>query len=141
VLLRSLIAVAVALVLANVGVALANGGSAAPAPVVRAGVSSKSNQPSYCDTARAALQYEGHSAARLTKLMNRTIAIAPDELVSILRAVRDTDAGTHDYVAAHRLWDYYNNNHCCQCIDAYLSPEISDLTPEQRQHIEDGKPL
>jgi hypothetical protein len=95
----------------------------------------------YCSFARDALQYEGHDAKHQAVLFARVLKHAPSEVAPSLRTVEHATPGTFTYAAAHRLWDYFNNNHCCQCIDARIAPEISALTPEQRKIIEDGKDL
>ncbi len=95
----------------------------------------------YCSFARDALQYEGHDAKREAVLFARVLKRAPSEVAPSLRTVEHSTPGTHTYVAAHRLWDYFNNNHCCQCVFTRIPPEISALTPEQRKIIEDGKDL
>jgi hypothetical protein len=132
--------VAVAAVAAGSGFAVAReGGVPVALPKVTASVAATSTGHSYCDAARDALEYEGHDAAHRDELVDRVIAKAPPELVSIMVTVRHSKLGSEVYVKAHRLWDYYNNNHCCKCIDAYYSPQIYQLTPEQRAHIEAGK--
>ena len=93
----------------------------------------------YCSFARDSLQYQGHDAHRAAVLFARVLAHAPREVAPSVRIVEHATPGTRPYIAAHRLWDYFNNNHCCQCLDARIAPEISALTPEQRQLIEDGK--
>jgi len=66
---------------------------------------------------------------------------APSEVAPSVRTVEHSKPGSHAYVAAHRLWDYFNNTHCCGCLFARTPPEISALTPKQRKLIEDGKDL
>ena len=121
----------------GIGIALTSDGNQ---PTVNP-FSTAASKASYCGVAREALEYEGHSAARRAQLLDRTLRLSPPELVSTLKTIRKSSIGSNDYVAAHRLWDYYNNNHCCNCLDRFTAPEIYELTPLQRKHIETGKPL
>lgn len=95
----------------------------------------------YCSFARDALQYEGHDSHRQTVLFARVLKHAPSEVSPSLHKMAHSTPGTYAYIAAHRLWDYFNNNHCCQCLYTQIPPEISALTPKQREIIEDGKDL
>ena len=134
---RAVLIVTVALVAigGGVGVAIAStGDDAVPSAVTRP-------HGSYCDAARDALQYEGNDRAWQANLLDRTLALSPPELVSTMKTIRTSDPTSKKYTAAHRMWDYYNNNHCCQCIDTHYAPQLYELTPEQRKHIEQGKPL
>jgi hypothetical protein len=95
----------------------------------------------YCETARAALAYEGNDAAERDALLHRVVDAAPGEVVATVRRVRAATPGTPRYTRAKHLWDYYNNTHCCQCRSARRPPEISELTTEERTLIEAGKSI
>lgn len=94
----------------------------------------------YCTAARDALEYQGGDADRRAALLAHVAELAPPELASTMHAIRSSEIGSEKYAAAKNLWNYYNNNHCCQCIDAKLAPQIYELTPEQRERIEAGQP-
>jgi len=136
--MRFIVLMTIALLAAGAGVGVGvtqSSGRDTPATVAVAGPP----PTDYCSFARDALQYEGRDAHRQTVLFARVLEHAPSEVAPSLRTVEHSEPGTYAYVAAHRLWDYFNNNHCCQCLDARIAPEISALTPKQRKLIEDGK--
>jgi hypothetical protein len=142
--MRAALVVTTALLLAGAGAALAaGGGDDVRPPRITAGTTTAKANPkrNYCDAARVALEYQGTSEVERRHLVADTLVLSPAELVSTLETIRSSHPGSPEYMAAHRLWDYYNNNHCCNCYDKYFAPQISDLTPTQRQHIEEGKPL
>ena len=141
-LVRAALIVAIAVMLAGAGLTLAAGGDSIDVKSPGAPTAAQLPTPgSYCETARHALQYEGHDPARRNELVNRVIDKAPPELVATIVTIRDSKLGSDEYVKAHNVWNYYNNNHCCQCIDAQLAPQIYELTPEQRAAIEAGETI
>lgn len=137
----SLIAVAATVV--TVVALTQDGGDAGSSvsPSAPAAATSASTTTPYCETARAALMYEGTDTAERTALLDRVVDAAPDEVASTVRRVRGARPGTAGYTRAKHLWDYYNNTHCCQCIGALSAPEISELTPGQRLRVEAGKSI
>jgi hypothetical protein len=129
-----IIAVALAIIGGAAGIAVAASGGDDEQPSVAG------SGGDYCTASRDALEYEGQDAQRRDTLLAHVAELAPPELVSIMRTIRGSEAGSRKHEAAWNLWRYYNNNHCCQCIDAQLAPQIYELTPEQRERVEAGQP-
>jgi hypothetical protein len=128
------------LMLAGVVVLVAVGGGLAIAAATSSDGGDTSAVPhgTYCDSTRRALEYVGSDRARQIALLDRVVARAPADVAPTVRSVRAAPPSSSRYTAAHNVWSYYNNTHCCDCHLAYPPPEIRAFTPEQRARVEAG---
>lgn len=82
---------------------------------------------SYCEATLRALQYTGDDNDRFRELLDPVVALAPGEVAPTVRTLRAVEPGSRRYERARELWNYYNNNHCCQCLNGQYIPTIQEV--------------
>jgi hypothetical protein len=103
-------------------VALATGGSDS---------AEASGPTNYCDATLRALQYTGDDTGRFHELLEPVQDLAPKEVAAAISALRRSMPESTEFAAARKSWDYYNNNHCCQCLQGQYVPTIQEYEASQ----------
>jgi len=113
--------------------ALAAAGTAVAVASTGDGRTKSTAQPkSYCDATLRALHYTGDDPDRFHELLAPVQALAPREVASTIRTLRSSEPGSADFEAARGSWDYYNDNHCCQCLEGQDIPTIQEIEHPSR---------
>jgi hypothetical protein len=86
---------------------------------------------SYCEATLRALHYTGDDTEHFRSLLRPVVELAPDEVAATVRKLRASEPGTAAHTRAQELWGYYNNNHCCQCLNGQYIPTIQEVERKQ----------
>jgi len=107
---------------AGATVALATGGSNEAAA---------SGPTNYCDATLRALRYTGDDTARFHELLEPVQDLAPKEVAPTIMTLRRFAPASAEFATARKSWDYYNSNHCCQCLQGQYVPTIQEYEASQ----------
>lgn len=105
-------------------VALASGVLTVALAVTTTDASDAATKPSYCALARTFDGYRGGRPATVRALLSRALQVAPTDIASTIRTMRNVPEPSPRFDAAKAAWTRYNTNNCCTCLGGPNAPRI-----------------